>query len=171
MPKGPKLRYRADAPPFRVALVDPEIPQNTGSIARTCVATNSELHLVGKLGFDISERAVRRAGLDYWPHLQLSRFEDSDAYLDALRPDRTFLLTSGAGRSYLEADFEPGDTLVFGCESQGLPPHITARFESQVHAIPTFGHVRSLNLSNAVSIVLFEALRVTGQLQDTHLRT
>lgn len=171
MPRGPKLRYDWSGAAFRVALVDPEIPQNTGSIARTCVATDSDLHLVGRLGFDISERAVRRAGLDYWSHLRLERHESVEAYFRGVDRQRTHFLSSCASRNYLEADFAPGDTLVFGCESTGLPPEITERFEDRLLAIPTFGNVRSLNLSNAVSIVLFEALRSVGAFERTHLLT
>lgn len=171
MPAGPKLRYRWGGPGFRIALIDPEIPQNTGSIARTCVATDSELHLVGTLGFDIDARAVRRAGLDYWPHLRLQRHPSTEAYLETIDGSRTFFLSSGATRSYTDADFRAGDTLVFGRESTGLPGWVTERFAPRLLAIPTFGHVRSLNLSNAVAIVLFEALRSVGALSDTHFHT
>lgn len=170
MPRGPKLRAAPIDRPFRVVLVEPEIPPNTGSVARTCAATGSPLHLVGKLGFRIDERAVRRAGLDYWPLVDLHRHETLDAFRQAHTGTRMHLFTSGAPGSYLDADFEPGDALVFGKESVGLDPEVLAAYPERVWAIPTMGAVRSLNLSNAVAIVVYEALRKVGALQHTQLR-
>jgi tRNA (cytidine/uridine-2'-O-)-methyltransferase len=154
------LRFDPLAPPFRVVLVEPEIPPNTGAIARTCVATSSPLHLVGELGFSIDEHAVRRAGLDYWHLLELHRHLDLAGF-EAAFPTRTLLFSAKSDASYLEAKFQPGDALVFGRESVGLPEALLAERASTVYAIPTIG-VRSLNLSNAVAIVLYEALRQVG---------
>lgn len=165
MPTGDKLRYRAGPVPFRIVLVEPEIPPNTGAIARTCVATKTPLHLVGPLGFDISDHAVRRAGLDYWPKLELHRHDDFDAFHAAFPAARPVMFTAGATRSYLDAELAPGDALVFGRESVGLPRALVERFDAV--AIPTAGDVRSLNLSNAVSIALYEGLRRSGALADT----
>ena len=167
MPAGPKLRAAPLEPPFHVVLVEPEIPRNTGAVARTCAATASPLHLVGPLGFSLSERAVRRAGLDYWPLVDLHRHESLEAFRAAHPEARLHLLTGRARRSYLEADFRPGDALVFGKESVGLSDELLARYPERQWAIPTLGPVRSLNLSNAVAIVLYEALRRHGALGDT----
>lgn len=164
MPRGSKLRAAPLARPFRVVLVEPEIPPNTGSVARTCAATRSALHLVGPLGFRIDEQAVRRAGLDYWHLVDLHRHDTLDDFRSAHADARLHLFTSGAPRSYLQADLQPGDALVFGKESVGLDPALVAAHPERVWAIPTLGAVRSLNLSNAVAIVLYEALRRTGAL-------
>ena len=166
MPQGPKLRARPLETPFRVVLVEPEIPPNTGAIARTCAATRSPLHLVGRLGFSIDEHAVRRAGLDYWDLVDVRRHESFGAFEESSQSSRIHFFSGGASHSYLEADFEPGDALVFGRESVGLPEALLAG-RDRVWAIPTLGPVRSLNLSNAVGIVLYEALRRTGALDDT----
>lgn len=167
MPKGPKLRARPLEPRLRVVLVEPEIPPNTGSVARTCAATQSALHLVGKLGFRIDEHAVRRAGLDYWPLVDLHTDPDLAAF-HAQRPEaRLHLFAAGAHRSYLEMDVRPGDALVFGKESVGLDPALLERFPERIWTIPTMGAVRSLNLSNAVAIVLYEALRKIGAFDAT----
>lgn len=168
MPAGKKLRFGALRVPFRVVLVEPEIPQNTGAVARTCVGTGSPLHLVGALGFDVSDHAVRRAGLDYWPFLELHRHDAFADFVAAFGSSRRILLSANASRSYLEAELAPGDALVFGRESVGLPGELLA--EHGAYAIPTVGSVRSLNLSNAVSIVLYEGLRRAGALDDTSVR-
>ncbi len=168
MPQGPKLRARPLETPFHVVLVEPEIPPNTGAIARTCAATGSPLHLVGHLGFSIDERAVRRAGLDYWDLVEIHRHESFGAFEESIRSDRIHFFSGTAPSSYLEADFRPGDALVFGPESVGLPEALLAN-RDRVWAIPTLGPVRSLNLSNAVAIVLYEALRQNHALNDTFL--
>lgn len=159
-----KLRVAPVQPAFHVVLVEPEIPPNTGSIARTCAATCSPLHLVGKLGFRIDEQSVRRAGLDYWHLVDLHRHESFEAFENAVDASRLHLFSANATRSFTEADFRPGDSLVFGKESVGLPEELTQKYESRVWGIPTSGGVRSLNLSNAVSIVLFDAIRRNGGL-------
>lgn len=169
MPTGPKLRAEPLATPFRIVLVEPEIPPNTGAVARTCAATSSALHLVGKLGFRIDEQSVRRAGLDYWPLVDLHRHDDLEGFVAAFPSARLHLFASSATRSYLEADFAPGDALVFGKESVGLSSDLLDRYPERVWAIPTLGAVRSLNLSNAVAIVLYEALRGLGALDAAYL--
>ena len=147
-----------------VVLVAPEIPQNTGSIGRLCVATGSRLHLIDPLGFTIDDRQLRRAGLDYWKHVDVHRQPDWATFLDR-RPDgRILCFSARAPRSYTTLRYRADDLLVFGCESRGLPPAIRA-----AHADATFGiplaseHVRSLNLATVVAIVLYEALRQQGK--------
>jgi tRNA (cytidine/uridine-2'-O-)-methyltransferase len=165
------LRLRAGAlvRPFHVVLVEPEIPPNTGNIARLCAATNSVLHLVGRLGFSIDEHAVRRAGLDYW-HLVDLRQHDTLEQAEQSSPNgRTWLFSGKSSTNYLSARFQPGDRLIFGKESVGLPESLLHARSSEVIAIPTLGQVRSLNLANAVSIALYEALRQVGALTDTSL--
>lgn len=162
----PRLRAAPLADPFRIVLVEPEIPQNTGNIARLAAATQSPLHLVGRLGFRIDERAVRRAGLDYWHLVQLEQHLDLAHFRNAHPRSRLCLFSAVATRSYLDAGYEPGDALVFGKESVGLDPDLLAAHEDRVFGIPTLGAVRSLNLANAVSIVLYEALRQVGALAD-----
>jgi tRNA (cytidine/uridine-2'-O-)-methyltransferase len=166
VPAGPKLRVPPLDPPFRVVLVEPEIPPNTGSVARTCAATRSPLHLVGPLGFRIDEHAVRRAGLDYWHLVDLHTHGTLGAFCAAHPAARVHLFSANADRSYLDADLRPGDALVFGKESVGLAPEILARHPDRIWGIPTSGEVRSLNLSNAVAIVLYEALRRNGALAE-----
>jgi tRNA (cytidine/uridine-2'-O-)-methyltransferase len=164
MPAGQKLRFTPLEQPFHVVLVEPEIPPNTGAVARTCVATASPLHLVGELGFSIDEQSVRRAGLDYWPLLELHRHVDFTAFRSARPEGSLHLFSANASQSYLEADMKPGDALVFGRESVGLPRALLEAHPDRIWAIPTSGGVRSLNLSNAVAIVLYEALRRAGAL-------
>jgi tRNA (cytidine/uridine-2'-O-)-methyltransferase len=169
MPVRPKLRAAPLVPPFRVVLVEPEIPPNTGSIARTCAATTSPLHLIEPLGFRIDERAVRRAGLDYWHLVDLHVHASWEAFRAAHPALRLHFFSANATRSYLEADLAPGDAIVFGRESVGLPPALLDAHADRVWGIPTMGGVRSLNVSNAVAIVLFEALRRNGALDRTFL--
>ena len=159
MPNTPKLRTQPLSTPFRVVLVEPEIPPNTGSIARTCAATSTPLHLIEPLGFRIDERSVKRAGIDYWHLVRLQVHPSFDDFCTGFSTTRLHLFSSEATQSYLQADLEPGDALVFGRESVGLPRELLAQHRERVWGIPTSGKVRSLNLSNAVAIVLFEALR------------
>jgi tRNA (cytidine/uridine-2'-O-)-methyltransferase len=167
MPRTPKLRCSALQPPLRVVLVEPEIPPNTGSVARTCAALSSPLHLIEPLGFRIDDRALKRAGIDYW-HLVTVHTHPSFAAFEAEYPStRLHLFSSEAERSYLEADFQPGDALVFGKESVGLPRELLRSHSERVWGIPTSGAVRSLNLSNAVAIVMYEAQRRLGALEPT----
>ena len=167
-----RLRAPASEQPFHVVLVEPEIPPNTGNIARLCGATCSVLHLVGKLGFSTDEQAVRRAGLDYWHLVDVRRHEtlpEAEAEIIAGRPPgaakpKVWLLSGKGRRSYVDVAFEPGDVFVFGKESVGLPEDLLAERSDAVLAIPVLGAVRSHNLANAVAIVIYEALRQTGQL-------
>lgn len=164
-----KLRVDPLTPSLHLVLVEPEIPQNTGNIARLCAATQSELHLVGPLGFRVDEKAVRRAGLDYWHLVKLSLHPDFSTFT-AKHPDaRLFLLSANAGRSYTEMDIRPGDALVFGKESVGLPKEMLKQYSDRCYGIPTSGAVRSLNLANAAAIVSYEALRKLGGLNDPRL--
>ncbi len=169
MPVTPKLRCAPMPQPFRVVLVEPEIPPNTGSIARTCAATGSPLHLVEPLGFRIDDRSLKRAGIDYWHLVDVHLHATFDAFVDAHPGTRLHLLSSEAERSYLDAEFLPGDALVFGKESVGLPRELLKRHQDRVWGIPTSGAVRSLNLSNAVSIVLFEAMRKNAGLTSLYV--
>lgn len=158
----PRLRAPRVEDPPRIVLLDPEIPQNTGNIARLAAALQCPLHLVGRLGFSIDEKAVRRAGLDYWPLVDLHRHLDM-AHFRHAHPDSRLRLFSAVGaKSYLEARYEPGDALLFGCESVGLPDALLAEHPGEVYGIPTIGGVRSLNLANAASIVVYEAFRQLG---------
>lgn len=170
----PRLRAKAPPPgqpPFHVVLVEPEIPPNTGSIARLCAATACPLHLVGPLGFRIDEHSVRRAGVDYWHLVDVRRHLDFSHFLHAFDKEapsgRLHLFSAVAERSYLDAGFVPGDALVFGKESVGLPDELLEAHRDRVVGIPTLGAVRSLNLANAVGIALFEGLRQTGALAET----
>jgi tRNA (cytidine/uridine-2'-O-)-methyltransferase len=147
-----------------VVLVAPEIPQNTGSIGRLCVATRSSLHLIDPLGFIVDDKHVRRAGLDYWEHVLLTRHASWQAFLDARPPGRLLLFAARPpGRSYTTIRFRPDDVLVFGGESRGLPQAIRDAHPDAIYTIPIHSpHVRSLNLANAVAIVLYEGLRQLG---------
>lgn len=164
-----RLRAPRLATPPKLVLLDPEIPQNTGNIARLAAALQCPLHLVGRLGFSIDEKAVRRAGLDYWPLVQLERHLDLEHFLHAHGQGRVLLFSAVGATNYLDAEFRPGDALLFGCESVGLPDDVLARFPDAVYGIPTIGGVRSLNLANAVSIVAYEAYRQLGAFRDTAL--
>jgi tRNA (cytidine/uridine-2'-O-)-methyltransferase len=150
---------------LRVALVEPEIPQNTGNIARLCAATNTPLHIVGVTGFRLDERAVRRAGLDYWPEVVLQRHRDLEALRQDLPEARFVYFTTKAQQPYTEWKFASDDCLVFGRETKGLSEDLLrANWECCV-TIPILNpKVRSLNLANAVAIVLYDALRQTGGL-------
>ena len=149
-----------------VALVEPEIPPNTGNIARLCAATNTPLHIVGVTGFRMDDRALKRAGLDYWPQVQLTRHPDLEALYSALPQARFVYLTTKADRSYTDWEFQPDDCLVFGRETRGLPEDLLHAHWENCLRIPILNpNIRSLNLATAVGIVLFEALRQTGQFQ------
>jgi tRNA (cytidine/uridine-2'-O-)-methyltransferase len=164
-----RLRSTPLQTPLHVVLVEPEIPPNTGNIARLCAATGSVLHLVGTLGFRIDDKSVRRAGIDYWHLVRIERHLDLAHFKNALPNTRRILLSASAQRSYLDAAFRPGDALIFGRESVGLPDDVLAENPDSVFGIPTLGPVRSLNLANAASIVVYEALRQTGALTETFM--
>jgi len=147
---------------MRVVLVEPEIPQNTGSVARLCAATETPLHLVGRLGFSLEDRYLKRAGLDYWPFVELAVHDDWSAFV-AAAPGRRFAFSSHGVESYTRIAFRDDDALVFGGETRGLPDALRAQL-APLYRIPMSSEgVRSLNLANAVSIVLYEALRQLGR--------
>ena len=150
-----------------MVLVQPEIPPNTGSIARLCAATHTRLHLVRPLGFSLDDRYLRRAGLDYWPHVDLHVHDDWAAFLRAAEPVAPLCFSARATRSYVDAPLHQTPLhLVFGGETRGLPDDLRAAHADALYRIPLFSpHVRSLNLSNAVSIVVYEALRQRGALR------
>ena len=152
-------------PNFHVVLHQPEIPQNTGNIGRTCVATAAKLWLIKPLGFSMEERMVRRAGLDYWPYLEWEIVKNWDAAAGRLPDRRPWYFTKKATRRYTDVSFQRGDVLVFGCETQGLPDSMIEANLDRCLRIPIREQVRSLNLSNAVAVTLFEALR---QIESTH---
>ena len=146
-----------------VALIEPEIPQNTGNIARLCAATNTPLHIVGMPGFRLDDRAVRRAGLDYWPEVTVARHRDLVELRSSLPSARFVFFTTKANLPYFDWRFEPQDCLVFGPESRGLPEELLRQNRSHCVTIPMLNpKVRSLNLANAVAIVLYEAMKQTG---------
>jgi tRNA (cytidine/uridine-2'-O-)-methyltransferase len=167
----PRLRARPLGTPFHVVLVEPEIPPNTGNIARLCAATASPLHLVGALGFRIDDHSVRRAGVDYWHLVDIRQHVDFEHFLHTFSRSspggKLHLFSAIATASYLDAAFAPGDALVFGKESVGLSEELLARFPDRTVGIPTLGAVRSLNLANAVGIALYEGLRQVGALKTT----
>ncbi len=145
---------------FNVVLVEPEIPANTGNIARTCLATGARLHLVKPLGFSTDDRSLRRAGLDYWKEVDVTLWDSLSDFFIAHPPrDRTFLLTTKASRPYYDARFEPNDFLIFGRETKGLPQSLLDQHPDALFTIPMTNKTRSLNLATSVGIVLFEALR------------
>jgi tRNA (cytidine/uridine-2'-O-)-methyltransferase len=144
---------------FNVVLIEPEIPPNTGNIGRLCLATGSTLHLVKPLGFSIDDRELKRAGLDYWKEVEVRLWDSFDDLQQAHGPDvRSFFVTTKSDRAYYDVCFQPGDFLVFGRETKGLPEVLLAANPKQLLAIPMRG-TRSLNLATAVAIVLFEAMR------------
>ncbi len=169
----PRLRATPLTTPLHVVLVEPEIPPNTGNIARLCAATSSPLHLVGPLGFRIDEHAVRRAGVDYWHLVDVRRHVDFSHFVRAFGAEspagKLHLFTALTDRSYLRASYRAGDALVFGKESTGLPEELVRAHAGHCAAIPTLGAVRSLNLANAVSIALFEGLRQLRALDATFM--
>jgi tRNA (cytidine/uridine-2'-O-)-methyltransferase len=152
-------------PALNIVLVRPEIPQNTGSIARLAAATKIRLHLVGPLGFSLEDRYLRRAGLDYWPLVDLRTYSGWDEFAAAHRAARCMLFSTHATATHLEAPYEAGDFLLFGSETAGLGREFIAEHADRSYRIPIFEPgVRSLNLANAVSIVVYEALRQMGRL-------
>lgn len=160
--RSPLIVPRAHHDPLcRVVLVEPLIPENTGNISRTCVGTGSELHLVEPMGFELTEKRVRRAGLDYWDDLTWMQHKSYDLWRGQVQDSsRIFFIETSGEKSIYEADFQRGDWLVFGKETKGLAPELIER-EHDAHAwhLPMLGPTRSLNLSNAVAVTVFELLR------------
>lgn len=156
-----------DCNPFHIVLLEPEIPPNTGNIARLCGATGTILHLVEPLGFSIDDRQLKRAGLDYWDAVDIRRWPSLEAFQEACPSARCWYTTKKAARSYIAADYQPGDFLFFGKETVGLPEALLAANPDRAIRIPIHSPiVRSLNLSTAAGIILYEALRQTGQLAE-----
>ncbi len=145
---------------YNVVLLHPEIPQNTGGIGRLCVATETRLHLIQPLGFSLDDKYVRRAGMDYWRHLDLSIYQGWDDFLERNAHARLFFFSTRGKRSFWDTEYDNGCYLVFGRESSGFPPSFYARYADLMRLIPMEGSFhRSLNLANSVAIALFEALR------------
>lgn len=144
---------------LHIVLYEPEIPPNTGNVARLCAGTGIQLHLVGKLGFELSDRYLKRAGLDYWPHVNWEHVDSMENLYGRFPGARFFYLTSKATRPYTQNAYRDGDFLVFGPETRGLPTELIAANPDTSCTIPMFGPIRSLNLSTAVGIVAYEVLR------------
>ncbi len=157
---------------FHIVLVEPEIPQNTGTIGRSCVGGHAQLHLVGKLGFKITDSNLKRAGLDYWQHLTWTHHPTWEDWWSII-PDtsRVFFFEKEGKQSLYRTELKMGDWLVFGKETKGLDDAILEKYDSQVLSLPMFGPIRSLNLSNAVSVALYEGLRQVADLDTPTLAT
>ena len=147
---------------LNIVLHEPEIPMNTGNIARTCACTGAKLHLIRPLGFDISDKAVKRAGLDYWQYVDVSVYDSLDDFFSRMGDENLWLATTKAPRSYAEADFRGDVKLMFGKETAGLPEWLREKYREQCIRIPMISEARSLNLSNSVAILAYEALRQQG---------
>ena len=153
---------------MKVVLVEPQIPPNTGNIVRLCAATCIPLHLVGRLGFQVTDRHLKRAGLDYWDYAQIHRHPSVEKFFQGLSSDQLFFFSKKGQESYIHANYQEESFLVFGSETQGLPDWVFEQYSDRIWRIPMFHpKVRSLNLSGAVSIVVYEALRQTGKLAGT----
>ena len=144
---------------MHIVLHQPEIPANTGNIGRTCVATGTSLHLIEPLGFRLDEKSIKRAGMDYWEHLDVSRYINYSEFLEKHPNTKVWMATTKAKKVYTEVSFGPDDYIMFGKESAGIPEEILVENEETCIRIPMLGRIRSLNLSNSVAIVLYEALR------------
>lgn len=145
---------------FNIVLVEPEIPNNTGNIGRLCLATNSNLHLIKPLGFELNDTRLKRAGLDYWQHLTVYIYEDIDAFMTKYGDKNLVYFSSHGMQSHWDITYEKDMFLVFGKESVGLPASISQNNKEKLYKIPLYSeHIRSLNLANAVSIVLYEGLK------------
>lgn len=162
-----RLRFERPIEPFKILLVEPEIPLNTGSVARLCAATGSKLVIIGKPSFSLDSSQLKRAGVDYWDFVEFEQYESIDEFIEKSGDSNIYFFSAKAKRCYLDCDFKIGDALVFGKESVGLPEELMEKFEDRLFAIPTVENIRSINLSNAVAIVLYEALRKSGCLRNT----
>ena len=144
---------------MNIVLLEPEIPANTGNIGRTCVATGSKLHLIEPLGFHLDEKSIKRAGMDYWPKLDVTRYINYSDFINTNSPRRVFMATTKAHQLYTQVQYEPDDYIMFGKESAGIPEEMLVDNEEFCIRIPMLEDIRSLNLANSVAIVLYEALR------------
>ena len=144
---------------LNIVLFEPEIPANTGNIGRTCVATNTRLHLIEPLGFRLNEKEIKRAGMDYWKDLDVTRYMNFQEFLDKNPGAKIYMATTKGKNVYTEVSYEPDCYIMFGKESAGIPEEILAHNRDRCIRIPMVGETRSLNLSNSVAIVLYEALR------------
>ena len=144
---------------FNIVLVEPEIPQNTGNIARTCAATGCTLHLVKPLGFEVNDKYLKRAGLDYWQFVEVKIWESFDELQSAYPDGRFYYFTTKGRKRHIDARFQGGDFLVFGKETKGLPEELLIKHPDECLRIPMLGELRSLNLSNSVAIAVYEGLR------------
>lgn len=144
---------------MHIILHQPEIPANTGNIGRTCVATGTSLHLIEPLGFRLNEKEIKRAGMDYWEHLDVTRYVNFEEFKEKHPGAKIWMATTKAKHSYTDVSFEPDDFIMFGKESAGIPEEILVEYEPTCIRIPMLPQIRSLNLSNSVAIVLYEALR------------
>ena len=147
---------------MNVVLLEPEMPANTGNIGRTCVATGTKLHLIEPLGFKLNDKLIKRAGLDYWDKLDVTVYSDYQDFLDRNPGAKIYMATTKGLHVYSDVEYEPDCFLMFGKESAGIPEDILLENQEQCVRIPMWGDIRSLNLSNSVSIVLYEALRQNG---------
>ena len=157
---------------MHIVLHEPEIPANTGNIGRTCVATDTSLHLIEPLGFRLDEKSIKRAGMDYWEHLDVSTYINYEDFCKKNPGAKIWYATTKAKHSYTDVQFGPDDYIMFGKESAGIPEEILVEHEEQCIRIPMLPKIRSLNLSNSVAIVLYEALRqqgFTGMETEGHL--
>lgn len=153
---------------INIVLLEPEIPANTGNIGRTCVATGTRLHLIEPLGFSLSEKALKRAGMDYWPDLDVTTYVDYEDFLAKNPGAKLYFATTKGRHIYSDAHYEDGCYIMFGKESAGIPEEILKEHEDTCVRIPMIGETRSLNLSNSVAVVLYEALRQQG---FAHMKT
>lgn len=144
---------------LHIVLVEPEIPQNTGNIARTCAATGCTLHLVRPLGFEISDKYLKRAGLDYWQFVEVKIHDGIEEILQEFPPEKLHFFTTKARLAYTDCAYREGDALLFGKETRGLEEELLVRYPEQCVRIPMIGETRSLNLSNAVAVAVYEGLR------------
>ena len=147
---------------LNIVLFEPEIPANTGNIGRTCVATGTRLHLIEPLGFRLNEKAIKRAGMDYWQDLDVTTYVNYEEFLEKNKGAKIYMATTKSKQTYTEVSYEPDCYIMCGKESAGIPEETLVEHEEETIRIPMFGDIRSLNLSNSVAIVLYEALRQHG---------
>ena len=158
---------------MNIVLYEPEMPANTGNIGRSCVATHTRLHLIEPLGFRLGDKEIKRAGLDYWPHLDVTVYSDYQDFLDRNPDAKIYMATTKAPNVYTDVTYEPDCYIMFGPESRGIPEDVLVEHQETCVRIPMWGETRSLNLSNSVSVILYEALRQNGfekMTMEGHLR-